>query len=272
MSQIDLSDKLQQFQTGVVIGRDEFTPEFQANMARQFFGLKNPEPQAVQPTVDENQMVVDKNEYERLQNYKKVVDAPGVLDKIGQIILGNAQGMFSQEVQQTPVQQQVPPAQIAQPQPQQQPVVGEQNVQADPWASLFGAEETTPNPQTPPAQGQTQLIQQPPVQTQQPLSAQQPQPQAQPDVVVQFNNSIAAEAIRQGLDPRQVLAQLESNFGPADIVNSLKTKMGVAQQPQVQQPLVQPPLSIAEEESPLRPVQNYAFSPGQANDPNSFRV
>ena len=49
----------------------EFTPDFQVNMARASQGL-TPETQNAEPRVNENQIVVDKAEYERLLDVQKI--------------------------------------------------------------------------------------------------------------------------------------------------------------------------------------------------------
>ena len=283
MPQVDLSDELKAFQSGHVLSREQFTPEFQANMVRSFSGLRSPE-QNAQPSVGENQMVIDKKDYERLQNYEKVVKDPRVLPKIGEALLGNEQRVSAEVSQPAPQQYQQP---VQQPQPQQtvqQPAVqpapqggsvasdgGGQNDADDPWMNLFNSEEENKNPQPQQPQPQPEAPQPQPVQQQQ----YQPQPQAQApnpqqQQVQQFQNALTAECVRQGLDPAVVMQKIQSDFSVGDLVSVIRNKMGVVDQPRSQAP--QPGLSVSEEETPtLNPSSNSPFARTGA-DPNSFRI
>ena len=281
---LDLSDKLKNFQTGISIPVDEFTPAMQENLMRSQFGMKNPDPQADKPKVGDNQMVVDKDEFNRLKNYEKVVSVPGMIDKIGEFLLQETSSVVRNQYQQPVQRPQVPPVQqqvnTQQVVPQaQQPASSESpgtDEQKDPWMNLFGMEDNNANQ---PGGGNVatpqNVQQQPPIQSpiQQPViqpQVQQPQ-QPQRDPVLEFNKAVSAEAIRQGLSPQDVINVLQSDFSATDIVNAVRNKLGVSQAQQQQRQPIAPLPSLAEEEKPYGTVPSGStFS--RAKDPNVIRI
>lgn len=251
---MNITEQVGAFRPGQVLTREEFTPELQNRMIDNYFGIK---PEPTQQTLNPGHVAISQAELDQLraenENFRTVFTAPGVAERIGDILTGRTHtttapsGMTNQGQPNPNTGVNPPPA------PQGQQNQNEAVPKSDDlWADMFGVSQPQPNENPTPddqlTNGQNG-VQGAPMNQQQNM---QQTPQSDP--TNEYVNSVAAEALKMGVRPNEVI-DFVSSLTPAQIVEMFVNSRGVQNTPP---PPNHDMHNLAEERTPDRPIRTYS--------------
>lgn len=279
---MNIAEQTSRFTPDIRISREQFTPELQESLIRRSMGIAVSQPE--QNQVGDDRVVLNKAEFEKmresLNHYTTVFNAPGVADRIGEIILGapRAAAPVSQPAQNvvTVTSNTSVNAGLDGSTGQAVSNNGQVNEPAasDFWSGILGTgnSDSASNTGATGAPIQTANPQAAPVENTGQSTMATAQVQAPGNETMEFVNQISAHAMSANVNPKEVV-EFFATLDPQSAVNlyaAIKKS-----QTNTGQPSRPAGVNLATERAPAGPIKidrSFSVANGGPSDRNAYRV